>query len=237
MVNQEEVAQFQVDEDGRFSGTIDLVSGVNRVSFKCFDASLNPSGSTEPVLVHADLNAPYVTSSIPGPGQVGVPVTEVVSLTVSEGLVESSINARLEFASTGVSVPVNVAYSSVTKTISIAPVNHLEEGETYRVVVDGMDPAGNHLTGEVLEFTTVEPEEPPPTIGGSFVYLLLALVVVAVAVVAFLWVRQREQPPVDEKSDPGWEPGPTERPEARPEYDPRTAESREMYEGEDWDEY
>ncbi|NIP35450.1 MAG: hypothetical protein GWN18_10875, partial [Thermoplasmata archaeon] len=97
--------QFQVEEDGTFHGTIELTNGVNRVSFKCFDRSLNPSGATNPMIVQVDLNAPYVVSSLPGPGQEGVPVSEMISLTVSEGLVESSVDGRLVFDGSGTTVP------------------------------------------------------------------------------------------------------------------------------------
>jgi hypothetical protein len=237
MVDQQDSGRFDVDADGRFTGTIELENGVNRVSFKCFDASLNPSGSTEAMLVQVDLNSPYVTSSIPVPDQVEVPITDSISLTVSEALVDGSVNGRLEFLETGVAVPATVSYSSVTKTISVVPNTQLERGTEYRVVVDGSDLAGNHLTGGEMTFSTERPEEPEPALGGSMLLAIVILVLVAVVVALLLAMRMRKPPGDGNETRPGWEPGPTDRPEAMPDYDPRTPDAREGYQGPEWDEY
>jgi hypothetical protein len=241
MVDQEDSGRFDVDEDGRFRGTIELVNGINRVSFKCFDPSLNPSGATEAQLVQVDLNSPYVTSSIPVPDQVEVPITETISLSISEALVDGSVNGRLEFADSGITVPATVSYSSMTKTISVVPMTQLEKGTEYRVIVDGTDLAGNHLTGGAMAFTTERPEEPEPALGGSMLIAIMVIVLV-VAVLALLMVmRMRRPPAVAQDEGPGWEPGPTDRPQPpmdqETEYDPRTPQARDTYEGTDWDEY
>lgn len=241
MVNQEEVATFKVGDDGKFSGTIELIGGINRVSFKCFDPSLNPSGATEPMLVQVDLNRPYVTSSQPAQGQAEVKVFETASLMVSEALYEPSVVGRLEFADTGVEVPSTVTYESLTKTITLVPLNELEKGTEYRVVVDGTDPAGNHLTGGVLTFTTERPEEPEAAISDSTLLAIILVVVIAV-VGALLVLRTRRRPGVPEDEQRNWEPG-TPRPEepewgeGEGEYDPRSPEYRDTYQGPDWEEY
>ncbi len=236
MVNQEDVGQFQVEEDGTFQGTIELTNGVNRVSFKCYDRSLNPSGSTNPMLVQVDLNAPYVVSSLPGPDQEGVPVSEMISLTVSEGLVESSVNGRLVFDGSGTSVPAIIGYSTLTKTITVVPNTPLEKGTTYRVEVDGTDPAGNHLSDGILVFTTEKPEEPEPGIGSSTILLILLLVVIVAVVAVVIGVRMRRS---DEGMDAArtMEPGPTYVSEGPADYDPRSPDAGEVYHGDEWDEY
>jgi len=241
MVNQEEVATFTVEADGTFSGTIELTGGINRVTVKCYDASLNPSGSTEPMLVQVDLNRPYVTSSQPMPGQEEVKVLETVSLMVSEALWEPSVTGRMEFARTGVKVPSTVTYDVLTKTITVVPLSELEKGTEYRVVVDGTDPAGNHLTGGDLTFTTVRPEEPEPSITDSTLLALVLVVVIAVAGV-LIAMRMRRRPGAPEGNGGGWEPGTPrhEGPvweEGRDDYDPRGPEPWETDQGPDWEEY
>ncbi len=237
MVNQEEVAQMIAGENGAFSGTLELGNGINRVTFKCFDPSLNPSGSTAPMLVQVDLNAPYVTSTLPVPDQRGVPVIEVVSLSISEGLMEASVDGWLEYAQTGVNVPATITYSSLTKTITVVPNTQMEKGTRYRVRVDGTDPAGNHLTGGLVEFTTEQPEEPEPALGGSMLMVLVLLVIVIVVVAVLVGIRMRRPPEVYTEEALGREPGPVDHPEGTEEYDPRTSEARDMYKDRDWEEY
>ncbi|UCC93480.1 MAG: Ig-like domain-containing protein [Thermoplasmata archaeon] len=236
-VDQEDVGRFDVDADGRFSGTIELGNGINRVSFKCFDGSLNPSGSTEPVIVQVDLNPPRVTSTLPVHEQVEVLVTEQVSISVSEALVDGSVTGRLEIVGTGEMVPATVSYSSVTKTISLVPNTQLDKGTEYRVVVDATDIAGNHLTGGQLTFTTERPEEPEPTIGDSTLMLIVLLVAVAAIAGLFIVMRMRKPPEAEPATEGAeWEPGPAVAQEAASEYDPR-APGSEVYEGTEWDEY
>lgn len=237
MVNQEEVEQYEVGSDGTFKGKLELDNGINRVSFKCLDPSSNPSVPTEPMLVQVDMNPPYVTSSIPAPDQLEVPVTGLVSLMTSEGLVDGTVIGRLEIADTGVKVPASISYSTLTKTITVTTSTQLEKGTRYRVVVDGNDPAGNHLTGGNLSFTTERAEEPEPALGSSMLLAIVLLVLVAVVVTLFLVIRMRRPPSIEREGEPGWEPGPTDRPEAMPEYDPRTPDSRETYDGPGWEEY
>ncbi|MCK5253349.1 MAG: Ig-like domain-containing protein, partial [Thermoplasmata archaeon] len=237
MVNQEEVNQYEVGLDGTFKGKLELDNGINRVSFKCFDLSSNPSVSTEPILVQVDLNPPYVTSSIPAPDQLEVPVTGLVSLTASEGLVDATVIGRLEFADTGIMVPSSISYSTLTKTITVSPSTQLEKGTRYRVVVNGADPAGNHLTGGDLSFTTERDEEPEPAIGSSMLFAIVLLLLVTALVALFLAIRMRRPPSAEGEEGPDWEPGPTDRPEAMPDYDPRTPEERDTYNGPGWEEY
>ena len=233
MVNQEEVGQFDVMEDGTFSGMLELDNGINRVSFKCFDTSLNPSGSTEAMLVQVDLNPPHVTSTIPPPDQEEVPITDMISLMVSESLVESSVSGRLELAGTGTSVPATVTYSTHTKTITVVPQTSLEKGTTYRVVVDGTDPAGNHLTGGLLSFTTTRPEEPEPSLGGSMLIAIIVVVLIVVVLALVIAMRMRKPPAVHHEEQPSWE----EEPTARTDTDQGTPIPEETYEGSEWDEY
>jgi len=233
MVNQEDLGRYEVDEDGSFAGTLELDNGINRVSFKCFDTSLNPSGATEAMLVQVDLNSPHVTSTLPPPDQKEVPVTDTVSLTVSESLVDSSVSGRLEFADTGVAVPATVTYSVQTKTITVVPTTQLEKGTTYRVVVDGADPSGNRLTGGSLSFTTVRPEEPEPTLGGSMLLAIIILVLIVVAVTLVVVMRMRKPPAVSDPGGPTWEEGTTD----TADYDPETPGSQEVDDGSEWDEY
>jgi hypothetical protein len=237
VVDQEEAGRFDVEADGSFTGTVELENGINRVSFKCFDRSLNPSGSTNPKLVQVDLNSPYVTSTVPVLEQVEVLVTDIVSFTVSESLVDSKVSGRLEIMKTGATVPATVTYSTLTKTISVTPTTELKKGTEYRVIVDGTDLAGNHLTGGLLTFTTERPEEPEPAIGSSMLLVMLILVVVA-ALAALLLVMRMRKPP-QEAGDPGhaWEPEPAEQPRDTGEYDPRAPEDLEVTQSTEWDEY
>jgi hypothetical protein len=237
MVNQEEVDQYEVGLDGTFKGKLELDNGINRVSFKCFDQSSNPSVATEPVLVQVDMNPPYITSSIPAPDQLEVPVTGLVSLTASEGLADGTVIGRLEFADTGINVPVSISYSALTKTITVSPSTQLEKGTRYRVVVNGADPAGNHLTGGDLSFTTERDEEPEPALGRSMLFAIVLLVLVAAVVALFFAIRMRRPPSAEGEQGPGLEVEPTVRPESMPEYDPRTPDSRETYDGPGWEEY
>ncbi len=207
VVDQVDAATYQVGEDGSFTGTLELESGINRVSFKCFDVSLNPSGSTEPVLVQVDINSPHVTSTSPSPDQREVPVTELVTITVSEALVEGSVTGQLVDADTGERVPSTVTYSATSKTISLVPTTQLDKGVTYRATVDGTDPAGNHLTGGEVSFTTVKPVEPEPTLSGSLLLMIVVLVIVVALVALVVVMRMRRPPPAPVAAEPAWDQG------------------------------
>jgi hypothetical protein len=240
MVDQEEVGRFTVLPEGTFSGTITMDNGINRVAYKCFDPSNNPSGATEPVLVQVDLNSPYVTSSIPAPDGVDALVEEPVMVIVSEALVDGSITARLMIAGTAQSVPSSFQYSSTTKTITISPTTKLDKNVEYNVVVDGTDAAGNHLEGGSFTFTT---EKEPPVDHSLDNSLLASLIVLLLVTMAGLIIAiyMRRSTETDQAVTQGWVSEPVEEtgPEQVPaeDYDPRPPEAEEEYHGSGWDEY
>ncbi len=241
MVNQEEAARFDVLPDGTFGGAMEFDDGINRVSFKCIDAALNPSGHTEPVLVHVDLNPPRVKYSEPGPGQRGIPVEVVVSFVISEALLTETVTATLTYADTGERVTIVFAYAESTKIITAAASTPLDKGRDYKVVVDGTDVAGNHLTGGELTFTTVKEEEPEPVVSGSMVMLLVAIILVIVVVVVVVKMMGGKEPPQEHAEMPPPEDPPTSTPPEGPpsypqEYDPTPPGAEEPLEDGEWEE-
>lgn len=200
VVNQEEAGQFEVLPDGTFTGTITMGNGVNRVTFKCYDLSLNPSGATEAQVVHVDLNAPRVTSSEPSDGQFKVPVDQTLVLYVSEALLDGSVDVRLVYASTGVKVGSSFQYSGVSKSITVYSSSELEKGTEYRLVAEGMDAAGNHLEDGMLVFTTVPKPLDEPTISSTMLALVIAVVLAAIVMALLLVRRSRGE---DGEGDPG----------------------------------
>ncbi|NIP35449.1 MAG: hypothetical protein GWN18_10870, partial [Thermoplasmata archaeon] len=134
-------------------------------------------------------------------------------------------------------VPATIGYSTLTKTITVVPNTPLEKGTTYRVVVDGTDPAGNHLSDGVLVFTTERPEEPEPGLGSSTLLLILLLVVIVAVAAVVIGMRMRRPEEGADTQDQSWEAGPAPVPEEPAEYDPRSPEAGEVYHGDEWDEY
>jgi len=244
MVNQEEVERYDVSSVGTFSGTIILDNGVNRVSFKSIDAANNPSGHTEAVIVHVDLNAPRVTYTEPSVGQQDVPVEIEVALVISESLVSTTVSGTLRNVDTGEVVPSSTDYSGTTKRITVTPETPLRKGTEYEVQVGGTDTAGNHLTDGTLKFTTVKEEEPEPSVSGSFLMMLvvIAVMVAVVAVLVLKFMGGKEPPGEPQQVTPPEDPADTPAFEGAPEYqegyDPRSPGQLEPpVEDEGWKEY
>jgi methionine-rich copper-binding protein CopC len=177
-----------VDADGNWSGTIDLVPKENRIRVRARDVSGNPSGLTPEALVYVDVTAPSITYQAPVAGQAAVPVDQVIELTFSETLVQSSVVARLEYEPGG-EVASSPTYDGDSRTLRIFPTESLEKGTTFRVVVDGVDRAGNHLSGGTFTFTTVEEKAHAQGVSPVTV-LAIVLLLVLVAVVAVLVLRR-----------------------------------------------
>ncbi len=181
---------FAVDADGNWSGTIDLVPKENRVRVKARDVAGNPSGLTPESLVFVDVTAPTVTYQAPVPGQAAVPVDQVVELTFTEVLVQSSVSVRLEYEPGG-EVSTTFTYDDQSRTVKVFPTETLEKGTTFRVVVDGVDRAGNHLEGGVFTFTTVEEKAHAEGFSPVWAMALLLLVVIVAVGAALVFRRMR----------------------------------------------
>ena len=200
VVDGEEALTIPVGADGTFEGTLTLSDGINRVRYRTIDPALNPSGQTPEVIVQVDLNPPRVTSSQPYPGQTGVLVTETVLVVVSEALIADSVDARLVYGETGVEVPSSFQYAAISKTITLYSSTEMEKDTEYKVVVDGMDAAGNHLEGGSFVFTTEHKEVKDANISSSLVIVLIVLVMSIIGVVLFQRYWKRMGPGLGEGS-------------------------------------
>jgi hypothetical protein len=233
VVDREEALTIPVGEDGTFSGELTLGQGVNRIRFKTLDPSFNPSGLTPEVIVHVDINPPSVVSTQPFPGQLRVKVTETMMAVVSEALVVTSVNARIEFAETNVEVPSTFEYLEREKTINVFASTQLEKGTSYRVVVEGVDAAGNQLEGGAFEFSTERVKVEEPMISGSTVMIIAILVILGI-VGAIIVVKILNRPP---GTDPSFDGAPSPDLGEEDGYDPRTQDAKEDHGEGDWNEY
>jgi hypothetical protein len=122
--------------------------------------------STTPV---ADTTPPTVTAMSPAGGSTAVAVNAAVTISFSEALNASTVNASTVFlrdASNAV-VAAAIAYDSSTNKVTLTPSGPLANSATYTVVVKSgaagvKDVAGNALASDVTSsFTTVAPVGTP----------------------------------------------------------------------------
>jgi hypothetical protein len=119
----------------------------------------------------ADTMPPTVTGFSPAGGSTNVPITTAATVTFSEALNASTVNASTIFvrdASNAV-VPTTLAYNATTRTATLTPTSALANSTTYTIVVKGgaagvKDAAGNALAADAISsFTTAAITTPPAT--------------------------------------------------------------------------
>jgi hypothetical protein len=114
---------------------------------------------------------PRVLSTTPAPGAINVPAEVTPTATFSESLAPASVNAStvLLFDTANNPVTVNVSYTPGSFTLTLAPQESLQNGQTYTVVLKGgaaaphiTDASGTPLTTDYTWSFTTPPILPPP---------------------------------------------------------------------------
>jgi hypothetical protein len=231
VLDREEVLTIPVGPDGRFSATLTLPQGVNRLRFKARDSSNNPSGLTPEVIVQVDITPPRVASTQPLDGQKRVGISETILVVLTEAILDSTVEAKLVFNGTDIEVDSSFEYSSVARTITIYPSTRLEKGMDYRVEVQGSDAAGNVLEGASFSFQTVPEPVQEPVISTSSALVLALLLALGIAVGLVLRRGRREAPDAVQAT-----PAPSHQPEEA-SYDPSPHRDEPRHSDDGWEEY
>jgi methionine-rich copper-binding protein CopC len=157
---------YTVTIKGGASGVKDLAGNAVRS-----DVTSSFATVSAPVV---DTTPPSVTAIAPPANATGVPTNTSVTITFSETLSASSVNATtvlLRDASNN-QVPVNIVYNATNRTVTLTPTSSLANLTTYTVVAKGgasgiKDAAGNAMTADFTSsFTTAAPvaDTQPPSI-------------------------------------------------------------------------
>ncbi len=122
-----------------------------------------------------DEDPPSVIAHSPAIDATGVPVSTLVTATFNENVAPLTISFTLR-DSTADLVSVTLAYSSLTRTATLTPVDALEYNEVYTATVSGAeDTSANAMAAEVeWSFTTGSPPPPPPDEGPGGPILVVA---------------------------------------------------------------
>ena len=184
-------------------------NGRHTVTVKVFDRAGN--FEMENIKFEVDAISPYVMYRSPVGANISIDSTVLVTFS------ELMDVERFSFSVDGVEGNLTWEGSSAIFT----PLNLLDHGRTYEVVVTGMDPYGNEMERLNWSFSTTVliPEEPVEERGG-FGYVIAVVVVVLVLFAALggvgfllLYIRKRERITREIWEDP------TDLQESTPEYD------------------
>jgi methionine-rich copper-binding protein CopC len=118
--------------------------------------------------VTRDEEGPTVIATSPANGATGVSTSAVVSITFSEAVEASTVNATtitMRVTSSGTAVPGTVSYNPTTHVATFTPSSALAQNTSYTVTVSGSirDPAGN-VMGPDFVFSFSTGDTTPPTI-------------------------------------------------------------------------
>ncbi len=144
---------FQVrDNGGTANGGIDLDPAVDVIMVNVTAAN-NPPADTTP---------PTVTVLSPANGASNVAIQATATVTFSEAMTASTVNAGTVLLMDGASaVPAGVSYNAANNSATLTPSSALANSKTYTIVVKGgsagvKDTAGNALAADATaSFTTV----------------------------------------------------------------------------------
>ncbi len=120
----------------------------------------------------ADVTPPTVAAFSPANGATNVAINAVATVTFSEAMTASTINATTVTLMDGsATVAASVTYNAATNTATLTPNSGLSNARTYSVVVKGgasgvKDVAGNALAANATASftTTAGPDVTPPTV-------------------------------------------------------------------------
>ncbi len=149
--------------------TVTVTTGVKDVAG---NALVAPFPSTFTTVAAPDTTAPTIIARTPATGLTGVPTSVVPTVTFSEAMDTSTINAtniRLTLTSTSAVVPGTVTYNAATNTASFTPTSQLANntGYTLTVTTGVKDVAGNALAAQSSSTFTTVPDTTAPTINST----------------------------------------------------------------------
>jgi methionine-rich copper-binding protein CopC len=115
----------------------------------------------------ADVTAPTVTATTPGPAATSVAVSATVKATFSEAVQPATVGLTVKNAD-GATVAGAVAYDSASRTATFTPSSALSAGAVYTATASGAkDTAGNTMSPLSWSFTTSGPGACPCSIFAS----------------------------------------------------------------------
>jgi hypothetical protein len=115
-----------------------------------------------------DTTPPTVSGISPAAGSTNVTTTAAATVTFSETLDASTVNANTVFLrnAAGTVIPTTLTYNAASRTVTLTPSGALANSTSYTIVVKGgaagiKDAAGNALASDVTSSFTTASNTPP----------------------------------------------------------------------------